>query len=174
LPKQAKSLPERHLGLVLPGEVQDIDQLLDQLADQLAFDQAAWDSLRPVQIEPAPTPHKEPLLAGMTIAVARDPAFMFLYPANLETLRAMGATLKFFSPLADEAVPVEADAVYLPAAIPSCTRNSCRRRASGTPPSAPPMQRHAHRRRMRWHDGAGRYAGRPGGQGVEYGWLAAR
>jgi cobyrinic acid a,c-diamide synthase len=45
LPKQAKSLPERHLGLVLPGEVQDIDQLLDQLADQLAFDQAAWDSL---------------------------------------------------------------------------------------------------------------------------------
>jgi cobyrinic acid a,c-diamide synthase len=42
LPKQAKSLPERHLGLVLPGEVQDIDQLLDQLADQLAFDQAAW------------------------------------------------------------------------------------------------------------------------------------
>jgi cobyrinic acid a,c-diamide synthase len=118
LPKQARSLPERHLGLVLPGEVQDIDQLLDELADQLTFDQAAWDSLRPVQIEPAPTPAKEPLLAGMTIAVARDPAFMFLYPANLETLRAMGATLKFFSPLADEAVPVEADALYLPGGYP--------------------------------------------------------
>jgi cobyrinic acid a,c-diamide synthase len=118
LPKQAKSLPERHLGLVLPGEVQDIDQLLDDLADQLAFDQAAWDSLRPVQIEPVPTPQKEPLLAGITIAIARDPAFMFLYPANLETLRAMGATLKFFSPLADEAVPAEADAVYLPGGYP--------------------------------------------------------
>jgi cobyrinic acid a,c-diamide synthase len=118
LPKQARSLPERHLGLVLPGEVQDIDQLLDELADQLTFDQAAWDSLRPVQIAPAPTPAKEPLLAGMTIAVARDPAFMFLYPANLETLRAMGATLKFFSPLADEAVPVEADALYLPGGYP--------------------------------------------------------
>lgn len=118
LPKQAKSLPERHLGLVLPDEVQDIDQLLDELADQLAFDQAAWDSLRPVQIEPAPTPQKQPLLAGITIAVARDPAFMFLYPANLETLRAMGATLKFFSPLADDAVPAEADAVYLPGGYP--------------------------------------------------------
>jgi len=118
LPKQAKSLPERHLGLVLPGEVQDIDQLLDNLADQLTFDQAAWDSLRPVQIAPAPTPGKEPLLAGITIAVARDPAFMFLYPANLETLRAMGATLKFFSPLADDAVPAEADAVYLPGGYP--------------------------------------------------------
>lgn len=118
LPKQAKSLPERHLGLVLPGEVQDIDQLLDQLADQLAFDQTAWDNLRPVQIEPAPTPNKEPLLAGTSIAIARDPAFMFLYPANLETLRAMGATLKFFSPLADETVPAEADAVYLPGGYP--------------------------------------------------------
>ncbi|HEX5341997.1 MAG TPA: cobyrinate a,c-diamide synthase [Duganella sp.] len=118
LPKQAKSLPERHLGLVLPGEVQDIDQLLDQLADQLAFDQTAWDNLCPVQIEPAPTPNKEPLLAGTSIAIARDPAFMFLYPANLETLRAMGATLKFFSPLADETVPAEADAVYLPGGYP--------------------------------------------------------
>ncbi|RZT01256.1 cobyrinic acid a,c-diamide synthase [Duganella sp. CF402] len=118
LPKQAKSLPERHLGLVLPDEVQDIDQLLDELADQLSFDQAAWDSLRPVQIEPAPTPLKEPLLAGITIAIARDPAFMFLYPANLETLRAMGATLKFFSPLANQAVPAEADAVYLPGGYP--------------------------------------------------------
>ncbi|MYM26582.1 cobyrinate a,c-diamide synthase [Duganella sp. FT135W] len=118
LPKQARSLPERHLGLVLPDEVLDIDQLLDELADQLVFDQAAWDSLPPVQIGPAPTPQKEPLLAGTTIAVARDAAFMFLYPANLDTLRAMGATLKFFSPLADEAVPVEADAVYLPGGYP--------------------------------------------------------
>ena len=30
LPKQTRSLPERHLGLVLPGEVSDIDQLLDK------------------------------------------------------------------------------------------------------------------------------------------------
>jgi cobyrinic acid a,c-diamide synthase len=118
LPKQAKSLPERHLGLVLPGEVQDIDQLLDDLADQLVFDEAAWDRLPPVQIAPAPAPSQEALLAGKTIAIARDAAFMFLYPANLETLRALGATLKFFSPLADQAVTAEADAVYLPGGYP--------------------------------------------------------
>ncbi|MHA4869431.1 cobyrinate a,c-diamide synthase [Duganella sp. PWIR1] len=119
LPRQARSLPERHLGLVLPDEVQDIDALLDQLADQLAFDQEAWDHLRDVHIETPPAaPAQEALLAGKTIAIARDPAFMFLYPANLDTLRALGATLKFFSPLADEAVPTDADAVYLPGGYP--------------------------------------------------------
>jgi cobyrinic acid a,c-diamide synthase len=118
LPKQAKSLPERHLGLVLPGEVQDIDQLLDDLAEQLVFDEAAWDHLPPVHIAPAPAPSQVALLAGKTIAIARDAAFMFLYPANLETLRTLGATLKFFSPLADQAVPAEADAVYLPGGYP--------------------------------------------------------
>jgi len=43
---------------------------------------------------------------------------MFIYQANLDTLRQLGATLKFFSPLADEAVPAEADAVYLPGGYP--------------------------------------------------------
>jgi cobyrinic acid a,c-diamide synthase len=121
LPRQARSLPERHLGLVLPGEVSDIDTLLDNLADQLVFDEAAWELLRPVRIEipPAPAaPAQAPLLAGKTIAVARDPAFMFIYPANLDTLRSLGATLTFFSPLADDAVPAEADAVYLPGGYP--------------------------------------------------------
>lgn len=119
LPRQAKSLPERHLGLVLPGEVSDIDALLDNLADQLVFDEAAWEQLRPVRIEIPPAPAAPtPLLAGRTIAVARDPAFMFIYPANLDLLRSLGATLKFFSPLADDAVPAEADAVYLPGGYP--------------------------------------------------------
>jgi cobyrinic acid a,c-diamide synthase len=120
LPRQARSLPERHLGLVLPGEVSDIDKLLDDLADQLVFDEAAWDSLPPVRIEipDAATVVQTPLLAGLTIAVARDPAFMFLYPANLDTLRQLGATLAFFSPLADQAIPAVADAVYLPGGYP--------------------------------------------------------
>jgi cobyrinic acid a,c-diamide synthase len=120
MPRQTRSLPERHLGLVLPGEVSDIDGLLDTLADQLVFDEAAWDQLRnidiatPVSIDPKPVP----ALAGKTIAIARDPAFMFLYPANLDTLQALGATLTFFSPLADETVPDGADAVYLPGGYP--------------------------------------------------------
>ena len=119
LPRQPRSLPERHLGLVLPGEVSDIDVLLDQLADQLVFDEAAWERLQPVSIETPPAQATQaPLLAGKTIAIARDAAFMFLYPANLDTLRALGAKLAFFSPLADEPLPAEADAVYLPGGYP--------------------------------------------------------
>ncbi|MYN30539.1 cobyrinate a,c-diamide synthase [Duganella levis] len=119
LPKQTRSLPERHLGLVLPGEVSDIDQLLDNLADQLAFDEAAWNQLRDVDIAPAPAAEALPAaLAGKTVAVARDAAFMFLYPANVDMLRALGATLTFFSPLANEPVPAQADAVYLPGGYP--------------------------------------------------------
>lgn len=128
LPKQSTPLPERHLGLVLPDEVAQLDDLLDQLADQLAFDQAAWDKLPVTSIElpqqatpaapAAPAAPVPRLLDGVTIAVARDAAFAFIYPANLATLRALGATLAFFSPLADEAVPVEANAVYLPGGYP--------------------------------------------------------
>ena len=120
MPRQTRSLPERHLGLVLPGEVSDIDGLLDALADQLVFDEAAWDRLRTIDIATQAAEDAAPLpaLAGKTIAIARDPAFMFLYPANLDTLRALGASLTFFSPLADEAVPDGADAVYLPGGYP--------------------------------------------------------
>lgn len=120
MPRQTRSLPERHLGLVLPREVSDIDGLLDTLADQLVFDEAAWGRLRDIDIA-APAaidPEPVPALAGKTIAIARDPAFMFLYPANLDTLQTLGATLIFFSPLADEPVPGGTDAVYLPGGYP--------------------------------------------------------
>jgi cobyrinic acid a,c-diamide synthase len=58
-----------------------------------------------------------PLLTGQTIAVARDAAFCFIYPANLDALRALGAELLFFSPLANEPLPT-CDAVWLPGGYP--------------------------------------------------------
>ncbi|MFA1666646.1 hypothetical protein ACDT17_00160 [Chromobacterium piscinae] len=57
------------------------------------------------------------LLAGKRIAIARDAAFAFVYPANLEMLAQLGAELAFFSPLADAALP-DCDAVYLPGGYP--------------------------------------------------------
>jgi cobyrinic acid a,c-diamide synthase len=119
LQRQPASLPERHLGLVLPDEVNNIDTLLDTLAAQLDLDEAAWAALQPVVFDaPAPASPLPQLLAGTIIAVARDAAFMFIYPANLATLRELGASLIFFSPLADEAVPPQAHAAYLPGGYP--------------------------------------------------------
>jgi cobyrinic acid a,c-diamide synthase len=55
---------------------------------------------------------------GQHIAIARDDAFAFLYPHWLTDWRAAGATLSFFSPLADEAPDTSADAVFLPGGYP--------------------------------------------------------
>ena len=119
LPKQARRLPERHLGLVVPGEVADIDAILDELADQLQLDEAQWNALAPqLPDEALPEEPVAPLLSGLTVAIARDAAFCFLYPANVDTLEALGARIMWFSPLADEPVPEDADAVYLPGGYP--------------------------------------------------------
>ena len=56
-------------------------------------------------------------LGGQTIAVARDAAFCFIYAANLDCLRDLGAALVFFSPLADAALPA-CDAVWIPGGYP--------------------------------------------------------
>jgi len=118
LPRQDAPLPERHLGLVLPGEVEGLDALLDRLADSLHFDEAAWKAM-PVLPQSAPEWEQvDRLLDGRCIAIARDAAFCFLYPANLDLLQKMGARLRYFSPLADEAVPSDADAVFLPGGYP--------------------------------------------------------
>lgn len=131
--KTAALLPERHLGLVAAHELGDAMQRLDAAADALACTplgqrawmddagQASWqdwavDFALPSQAV-AEAPAIEPWLAGRTIAVARDAAFAFIYPANLDCLRAMGAQLSFFSPLAGERLP-PCDALWLPGGYP--------------------------------------------------------
>lgn len=115
LPRDAEiTLPERHLGLVQAGEIADLDQRIDRAAALLP-EAALWlpEAIRFAAPEAPPPPR---LLQGRRIAIARDEAFAFLYPANLDMLRAMGAQLSFFSPLADEWL--EADALWLPGGYP--------------------------------------------------------
>ncbi len=118
LPRQAQSLPERHLGLGLPDELADFDARLDALADSLVLDDAAWQALPRWTLPPEPAPALPPLLAGRRLALARDAAFAFVYPANLACLRALGAELVEFSPLADQPLPAGVDALYLPGGYP--------------------------------------------------------
>lgn len=118
LARQDVALPERHLGLVVPGEVEELDRILDALADSIEFDEAAWDALPVMTPGPAAPVPVEPLLAGRTIAIARDPSFVFVYPANIDLLEQLGARITYFAPLSDEAVPEDADAVYLPGGYP--------------------------------------------------------
>ena len=118
-------LPERHLGLVAAHELADGLQRLDAAADALAStplgqmlpqDLQRWQATFPAPVT-APATLVAPLLAGRTIAVARDVAFCFIYAANLQTLEQLGAKLVFFSPLADAALPA-CDAVWLTGGYP--------------------------------------------------------
>lgn len=117
LPRDADAaLPERHLGLLPAAEIADLDARIERMANLLAATPAA--ELPPaVDFAVLAAPTFEKRLAGKTIAVARDAAFCFLYPANLECLERLGARLAFFSPLADAALP-ECDAVWLPGGYP--------------------------------------------------------
>lgn len=120
LPRTDNALPERHLGLLQADEIGDLTQRLDALADTLADTLAATSAIDlppAVRFADAAPPEIPPLLAGRRIAIARDTAFGFLYPANLETLRSLGADMCFFSPLAGDGLP-DCDAVWLPGGYP--------------------------------------------------------
>ena len=110
-------LPDRHLGLVQAEEVGDLEQRLVAAA-------AALQGTRVTELPPAvefaagiAAVVSQPVLAGVRIGIARDRAFSFLYPANLDLLRGLGAELVFFSPLVDSDLPA-VDSVYLPGGYP--------------------------------------------------------
>ncbi|WP_027995876.1 cobyrinate a,c-diamide synthase [Simplicispira psychrophila] len=122
---KADLLPERHLGLVSAQELPDGLERLDAAADALAHTPLGQMTLADWQVRwsvdfaapdatavPAP-----PLLQGRTVAVARDVAFSFIYAANIDCLRQLGAQVVFFSPLADTALP-PCDALWLPGGYP--------------------------------------------------------
>jgi cobyrinic acid a,c-diamide synthase len=133
LPREAAfALPERHLGLVSASELGDIDARLDALAD-------AWATHASAELPPPVTfpfvglPPITPALQGRRIAIARDAAFCFIYPANLDVLREAGAELCFFSPAAGDGLPA-CDAVWLPGGypelhLPALSRNDALRQA---------------------------------------------
>ena len=113
-------LPERHLGLVPAGEAVAADTIIARAAQAVA---AGLDIDRLVALArsaklaaAAPVIPLPPL--GQRIAVARDDAFRFTYPAILDGWRRQGAELSFFSPLADEMPGAAVDAVYLPGGYP--------------------------------------------------------
>jgi cobyrinic acid a,c-diamide synthase len=116
---EAFGMPSRHLGLVQADEVADVDARLDKAADALG--RLNPEMPAPVAFHAVDLPATQQVpagaLQGVRIGVARDAAFAFLYPANVDALRAMGAELHFFSPLQDSALPV-VDGLYLPGGYP--------------------------------------------------------
>lgn len=130
------AIPERHLGLIPTNERSGLADLVTAAADAVA---ANLDLTRIIALAQAEPLRQLPLMdaapkatvAGKdiaaryseqstppTLAVARDEAFSFYYPDNLELLAAAGAEIAFFSPLHDPTLPAAATGIYIGGGFP--------------------------------------------------------
>lgn len=119
VPKVTDCLIEsRHLGLVLPDEVERLEEKLQKLARVLE-ESLDIEGLLKLAESAGPLPGGKMQLSGdlpgppATIAVARDEAFCFIYEDNLQLLRECGARIVEFSPIHDRHIPAEADGLLL-------------------------------------------------------------
>ncbi len=110
---EALKVNERHLGVDHARAKPASSAMAEALRPCL--NNIPWGDCPPLlQSEPAPGQGR---LAGKRIAIARDAAFSFIYRANLDFLEREGASLSFFSPIADSVLP-DCDALYLPGGYP--------------------------------------------------------
>jgi cobyrinic acid a,c-diamide synthase len=134
--QEAIAIPDRHLGLVPTAELTGLDRLIDRLA-QLGEACFNWSALLPL-MHPLPVPHsiqntysapaldlltrdfltRDLLTRSAHIAVARDRAFSFYYPDNLDLLETLGARLIPWSPLTDLSLPPNIQGLYLGGGFP--------------------------------------------------------
>jgi cobyrinic acid a,c-diamide synthase len=131
----ALELPSRHLGLLTPGEIGDLTdrcQAWGDLAENNLELERLWPLLQPPTcrqahdpihslLSAASEPHADPLplpAAPFPVAVASDAAFHFRYPEAGELLEACGLEPRPWSPLADEPLPPDCQAVLLPGGYP--------------------------------------------------------
>lgn len=117
------ALESRHLGLVLPGEIEALKEKLNRLADVLEETLDLDAFLGIAGTSPSLTVDKPsvPTLGNvdnLRIAVAQDDAFCFTYLDNLELLEEMGAELVPFSPLHDAKLPEGVSGIILSGGYP--------------------------------------------------------
>ncbi len=114
-------IPERHLGLIPANEAAGADATIVRLAEAV---RAGVDLDRVVAIaggaaalEPLPVPARPPSPARVRIAIARDAAFGFYYPDDLDAFARAGATLVPFDTLSDTRLP-DVDGLFIGGGFP--------------------------------------------------------
>jgi cobyrinic acid a,c-diamide synthase len=116
------AIVERHLGLVPSNEAQGARARVEEIATRIAS-QVDLDALMAVAHSAPPlaaTAVPAPARAGGTplrLGIARDAAFGFYYPGDLEALRAAGAELVPFDALRDKRLP-PIDALFIGGGFP--------------------------------------------------------
>lgn len=110
------AIESRHLGL----QTENADKLdsICEAAASLLLQNVNLGRLTELTAVPAALVSCDisPQSPAIRIAIARDAAFSFVYPSNIEQLEREGS-VTYFSPLSDSKLP-EADFVYLPGGYP--------------------------------------------------------
>jgi cobyrinic acid a,c-diamide synthase len=115
------TIAERHLGLVPSNEAEGARQRIDEIATHIAA-QVDLDRLLAIAREAPPLQASEPApdaAAGppVRIGIARDAAFGFYYPGDLDALRSAGAELVSFDALHAEHLP-QVDGLFIGGGFP--------------------------------------------------------
>ncbi|MGN0315771.1 MAG: cobyrinate a,c-diamide synthase [Fusicatenibacter sp.] len=120
-------LQSRHLGLVLPDEVENLSAQVDRLSEIL-LTSLDFEKLQKIASGAEELSGEEPeelkkvlqseraeavRLGKPVLAVAKDEAFCFIYRDNLRLLQELGAAIVSFSPLHDQKIPDQADGILL-------------------------------------------------------------
>jgi cobyrinic acid a,c-diamide synthase len=111
-------LPSRHLGLVTadPGNLpQDaLERLANAVESGIAIEKVLpWKKVSGVAQSAEPRTGNR-----VAVGIARDEAFHFYYPDNLEALEQAGCELVPFSPLRDETIPDGLHGLYFGGGYP--------------------------------------------------------
>jgi cobyrinic acid a,c-diamide synthase len=103
-------LSERHLGLIPgyedPHSRRKIASIARAIGDNIDLDQLIRISKQATAVKPATTPLlAKPEYRGLRIGIARDRAFGFYYPGDLEAFRQAGAQLVDIDTIRDRQLP---------------------------------------------------------------------
>ncbi len=120
LPRRAEiATPSRHLGLVTPEHLEDLEFKYNALADwveeNLDLDQII-EALPDIPVQPRFD--EVPMIPRTRIGIAQDNAFSFYYEENLRLLREAGAELVPFSPIEDKVLPEGISGLYFGGGYP--------------------------------------------------------
>ncbi len=115
-------IPRRHLGLVTSSLAGRPSDFFERLADALGKSLDNEAILQKARAAPARGRSMRVRPAGSKrscrLGIARDEAFHFYYPDNLEALEHAGCELVSFSPIKDRALPEKLDGLYLGGGYP--------------------------------------------------------
>jgi cobyrinic acid a,c-diamide synthase len=128
----ALHLEERHLGLIPQNEAQFSSDYINQVSslvkqhvdvDRL-LERSALLELPDTAVSPTGSEHTAATV--VRIGIARDRAFGFYYPDDLQAMQASGAELVYFDTLQDEILPL-VDALFIGGGFPETQLDALQR-----------------------------------------------